>query len=117
MGWIMEEGMADSRKMAVKIGENFRRNGAFDHVNNDHEFKDGPLFYRFSEENSSQDTDTPFLDLKPGSIPELLTYLNLGIYIEPFKQAGYNDLQEIRDMHNELHTNFQELINKINCIL
>lgn len=47
--WIVER-VKVSRPDAVKIGQKMLDKGIFNHVTNDHQFKDEGLFYRFNED-------------------------------------------------------------------
>lgn len=49
--WIIKK-VKVSREDAIALGQKMLEKGIFEHVTDDHQFKDEPLFYRFNEDHN-----------------------------------------------------------------
>ncbi|RDD39738.1 Glutathione peroxidase [Trichoplax sp. H2] len=57
--WFVKENLADDRKEAIKVGQQILDTGIIHHVVDDHNFKDGYLFYRFKEDDPPNSNTGP----------------------------------------------------------
>lgn len=48
--WLVEHRISVSREAAIKLGENLRLCGMFDHVTEEHLFRDDHVYYQFTED-------------------------------------------------------------------
>mmetsp|Transcript_16679 Transcript_16679/g.16775 ORF Transcript_16679/g.16775 Transcript_16679/m.16775 type:complete len:265 (-) Transcript_16679:78-872(-) len=55
---LVESGQCQNRGEAIKIGSLFLNSGMFSHVSGTHDFEDDFLFYRFTDSNGWNTTDT-----------------------------------------------------------